>query len=138
MRYRWAAAAALAICSAASAQELSAAPDPGTPNPASTLVGVGIICNTAQQAESFVDLRARGTAPHDAMLKVNADAKDPRACGVAAVAFVRDATLKSQAVNDKLVQVVRIDVLAGFNGSVWQHVTGMVQYAVIEGQGEAI
>jgi len=137
MRYGWAAAAAaLTICSAASAQDLSAAPNPGKSD--SPLVGIGIICNTAEQAESFVALRARGAQPHDAMLKVNAVANDPRACGVAAVAFVRDATLKSQAVNNKLLQVVRIDVVAGFNGSVWQHVTGMIQYAVIEGQGEAI
>jgi hypothetical protein len=39
---------------------------------------------------------------------------------------------------DKLVQIVRINVVAGFNGSGWQRVSDMVQYAVLEGGGESI
>lgn len=63
---------------------------------------------------------------------------DPRACGVAAVAFVRDATLGSEAVKDKLMQVVRINIVAGFNGTDWHQVSGLTQYAVVEGEGGAI
>jgi hypothetical protein len=39
---------------------------------------------------------------------------------------------------NQLVQIVRINVVAGFNGSAWQSVSGMVQYAVLEGGGESI
>jgi len=134
MHLTWAAAAAaLLMCGAASADDRS-----GNPASAGPSVGIGIICNTAEQAEHFVSLRAGGADPRRAMQAVNAQAKDPRACGVAAVAFVRDAMLDSEAVNDKLLQVVRINILAGFNGSIWQRTAGMIQYAVIEGEGEAI
>jgi hypothetical protein len=39
---------------------------------------------------------------------------------------------------DELVQIVRINVVAGFNGSSWERVSDMVQYAVLEGGGESI
>jgi len=134
MRLTWAAAAAaLAMCGAACAGEPSI-----NPTFSGTTVGIGIICDTAEQAEHFVSLRAGGADPRNAILAVNTEAKNPRACGIAAVAFVRGAMLESRAVNDKLVQVVRINILAGFNGSNWQQTAGMVQYAVIEGEGEAI
>ena len=39
---------------------------------------------------------------------------------------------------DRLVQIVRINIVAGFNGSGWQRVTDTVQYAVLEGEGESV
>jgi opacity protein-like surface antigen len=126
-----AAATAVLMCGAARAD----APDEASGGPA---VGVGMICNTSEQAEQFVALRAQGTETKQAMQTVNEQAHDPRACGVAAIAFIRDATLDTKAVNDKLLQVVRINVVAGFDGSDWQRVADMVQYAVMEGEGEAI
>lgn len=134
MRLTWAAAAgALTICAAASANERSTNPALGGPS-----VGIGIICNTAEQAARFVSLRAGGADSPHAIQAVNVEAKDAHACGIAAVAFVRDATLAGRAVNDKLLQVVRVNILAGFNGNAWQQTAGMIQYAVIEGEGEAI
>ena len=134
MRLTWAAAAAaFVMCVAAHADEPSI-----NPQSRGTTVGIGIICDTAEQAEHFVSLRAGGADSRNAIMAVNTAAKDPRACGIAAVAFVRDAMLESRAVNDKLLQVVRINILAGFNGSDWQQTAGMIQYAVIEGEGEAI
>jgi hypothetical protein len=41
-------------------------------------------------------------------------------------------------VEDKLLEVVRINVLAGFDGNGWQHLPSLVQYAVMEGKGDAI
>jgi hypothetical protein len=101
-------------------------------------VGVGIICNTADEAKQFVDLRRGGSAQEQAVQTVNAGASDERACGVAAVAYVTDGTVDTTTLGDKLVRIVRINVVAGFNGSAWQRVSGMVQYAVIEGGGESI
>jgi hypothetical protein len=101
-------------------------------------VGVGMICNTSDQAEQFIKLQAKGAKADAAMKKVNAQAKNPRACGVAAIAFIRDKTLDTKTVHNKLVQVVRINILAGFNGNGWERVSNMIQYAVIEGEGESI
>ena len=134
MRIFWAAAAATVIvCAAAHAE--GAAP---LPDDSGAAVGVGIICNTPAQAEAFVKLRAAGAGPDQAMHAVNADAQDDRACGIAAIAYLRDATVETMKLNDRLVQIVRISVVAGFNGTGWQRVSGMVQYAVLEAGGQSI
>jgi hypothetical protein len=102
-------------------------------------VGVGIICDTEAQAEHFVSLRASGTEAKKAVETVNADAHDDAACGIAAIAFLRDRTVDMKPMGDKLVKVVRINVVAGFNGKDWQRVSsGVMQYAVIDAEGEAI
>lgn len=126
-----AAVAALAMSGTARAEE-NAGPE------SQAAVGVGMICDTPQQAERFVELRASGTAPQQAMEAVNNEARDEHACGVAAIAFTRAATVDNKPVENKLVQVVRINVLAGFDGNGWQPVSNMTQYAIMEGEGETI
>jgi hypothetical protein len=128
-----AAAAAALVCSLAQADEHTQPPANGD-----AAVGIGIICNTSQQAQQFVKLRSSGARPEQAMLAVNAGARDARACGVAAVAYVRDGTVDTMKLRDRLVQIVRINVVAGFNGSGWQRVSDLVQYAVLEGEGESV
>jgi hypothetical protein len=134
MRVYWAVtAAALMVCGAARADGPVQPPEKGD-----AAVGVGIICNTPQQAEQFVRFRRKGDAPEQAMRAVNATAHNQRACGVAAVAYIRDATVDTLAMKDRLVQIVRINIVAGFNGSGWQGVSDTVQYAVLEGDGESV
>ncbi len=134
MRIFWAAtAAALLVCGAARAEGPVQPPVKGD-----AAVGVGVICNTPQQAEQFVGFRKNGTAPEQAMRAVNAQARDQRACGIAAVAYIRDTTVDTMAMQDRLIQIVRINIVAGFNGSAWQRVSDTVQYAVLEGDGESI
>jgi hypothetical protein len=102
-------------------------------------IGVGIICNTPEQAGRFVGLRAEGNEPADAIAAVNAEVHDPRACGVAAVAFMRNQTVATRTMGDRLVQIVRINVVAGFNGTNWLRASSdLVQYAVIEADGQSI
>ncbi|HMF23096.1 MAG TPA: hypothetical protein VKG24_13350 [Pseudolabrys sp.] len=133
MRKFWAAAAAAVfVCGVACAAE-GPSPEHGD-----AAIGIGIICNTPQQAELFVSLRSKGAAADQAISAVNARAKDNRACGVAAIAYIRDQTVDTMKVENKLVQIVRISVFAGFNGSAWQRVAGMVQYAVLEGGGISV
>jgi len=126
-----AAAALTLICGAAQAGEFRI--DANT-----TSVGVGLICNTPEQAEQFVELRSKGKAAKDAMTAVNAQARDPHACGLAAIAFVPEKTVDTKSVENKLMQIVRINVVGGFNGDGWQTVPAMTQYAVMEGEGESI
>ena len=78
-----AAAAAALICGTANAGEIITSNN--TPS-----VGVGMICNTPEQAKQFLELRAKGVVADQAMKKVNEDAQNPRACGIAAIAFVPD------------------------------------------------
>jgi hypothetical protein len=134
MRIFWAAAAAaLLVCGVARADSPAQPPEKGD-----AAVGVGIICNTPQQAEQFVGFRKKGAAPEQAIHAVNTIARDQRACGVAAVAYIRDTTVDTMAMQDRLVQIVRINIVAGFNGSGWKRVSDTVQYAVLEGDGESI
>lgn len=101
-------------------------------------VGVGIICNTPQQMQRLVGLRNKGDEVKRAVYAVNREAKDPRACGVAAVAYFSDKMVDMKTVDGKLVQIVRISVVATFNGEQWSRVPAMTQYALMEQEGYAI
>ena len=57
MRIFWVAAAAMLVCGGALAAD-GPAPENGD-----AAVGVGILCNTPQQAQQFVNLRGKGAAP---------------------------------------------------------------------------
>lgn len=129
------AAALLLMCGAARANEVDRNQGLTEGHP---VIGVGLVCDTSEQAVRFVTLRASGAEPRRAMETVNAEAHQPLACGIAAVAFVPEHTLETKTMEGKLVRIVRIHVVAGFNGHGWQPVTGLVQYAVVEAAGESI
>jgi hypothetical protein len=107
---------------------------PPQPEPDVMAIGMGVICNTSDQAEHYVRLRAGGTDVIPAVIVVNEQARDPKACGLAAVAFQRDKTIEAKSMQGKLVTIVRISVLAGYNGREWLRVPTIVQYAVMEAQ----
>ncbi len=100
--------------------------------------GMGIICNTSAQAERYIRLRADGARLEPAVHEVNAEVKDPRACGLAAVAFTRGATVSTKTIEGKAMSIVRINIVAGFDGQDWRRVPVMIQYAVMEAEGESI
>jgi hypothetical protein len=137
MRLSWAAtAAALALWSLT----------PGSVSAETTIpmddenvaIGVGIICNTPEQMQRLIGMRADGAEMDRAVSVVNNEAKDPRACGVAAVAFMSDKMVDMKNVQGKLVQIVRISVVAAFDGKQWARVPLMTQYALIEPEGHTI
>jgi len=132
MRFPWAVAAALLLVGGvAQADEADSAPQPAADGMA---VSVGIICNTTEQAEHYIRLRAGGADITPAVSAVNEAARDPHACGLAAIAFERDKTVETKSVQGKLVNIVRINVLAGYNGREWLRIPTQVQYAVMEAQ----
>lgn len=53
-------------------------------------------------------------------------------------AGIRNETVDTMKLEDKLVQIVRINVVAGFNESAWQCMSDMVQYTVLKGGGQSI
>jgi hypothetical protein len=134
MRLSWAAgAAALALWSATPGNVNAQLMEEGN-----IAIGVGIICNTPEQMERRVGLRNDGKEMNRAVIAVNDEAKDPRACGVAAVAFMSDKMVDMKNVQGKLVQIVRISVVATFDGRQWARVPVMTQYALIEPDGYSI
>jgi hypothetical protein len=122
-------AALLLVCGAAHAKEVNLPPQPDGNVMA---VGIGVICNTTAEAEQYVKLRSGGAELTMAVNKVNAQAQDPKACGVAAVAFLRDETVGKATLNGKQISIVRINVVGGYNGREWARIPAMVQYAVME------
>lgn len=133
MRLTWAAAAALALWGMTPGH-VSAEPIDND----NVTVGVGIICNTPEQMQRLVGLRMGGVEVARAVQAVNAEAKDPRACGIAAVAFTPDKMVDMKSVQGKLVQIMRISVLAAFDGQHWSRIPVMTQYALIEPETYAI
>ncbi|HET7679936.1 MAG TPA: hypothetical protein VFK79_07350 [Xanthobacteraceae bacterium] len=133
MRLSWAAAAAgLVLWSAAPGNAA------GPMEEGHIAIGVGIICNTSEQMDRLIGLRNDGEEVNRAVTAVNDEARDPRACGVAAVAFMSDKMVDMKNVQGKLVQIVRISVVAAFDGQQWARVPVMTQYALIEPEGYTI
>ena len=136
MRFSWAAGAAAALVLwGAMPGTAGATPLQDEDN---ISIGVGIICNTSEQMQRLVGLRLTGQDVPRAVSTVNDEVKDPRACGVAAVAFMSDKMVDIKNVNGKMVQIVRITVLAAFDGRQWSRIPVMTQYALIEPQGHSI
>ncbi len=132
MRLSFDVAAALLVCGFAHADEPTNNQDANILDNASAAIGIGLICNTPEQAERYISLIGTGQKAGLAMNTVNTETNNPHACGIAAVAFTRGATLDTKTVHGKSMQVVRINIIAGFNGVSWQRSSGLVQYAVME------
>jgi len=136
MRLLWAAAAAAAFA-LSGMTPTNAGPGPMGEDD-NVAIGVGIICNTSEQMERLVGLRIGGAEVTNAVTLVNDEAKDPKACGVAAVAFMSDKMIDMKNVQGKMVQIVRISVIAAFDGRKWARIPVMTQYALIEPAGYTI
>ena len=128
-RFMTAAAAAL-VCASGSIALAAPQADEGKMG-----MGVGVICNTTEQAQSYVKLRSGGAEVTLAVSAVNERVQDPQACGVAAVAFERGKTVGTMSQKGRLVSIVQVRIVAGFDGTKWARVPDTVQYAIIENEG---
>jgi hypothetical protein len=90
------AALCLLLCSPAQAQEVE--------------YGTGLICDTQQEAEELV-AHLDGDDVDAAVTAVNASEHNPKACGIATVAFVRGPQLATARSRNATFQVVRILVV---------------------------
>lgn len=131
-----AAAAVFALCALTAGHAGANPADKADEN--NVAIGVGIICNTPEQMQRLVGLRIDGAEVDQAVGVVNGEARDPRACGVAAVAFVSDSMVDMKNVQGKLVQIMRISVVAAYDGRQWAPIPEMTQYALMEPEGYAI
>ena len=99
--------------------------------PGNVSVGSAIICDTSEQARRFVTLRNDGSEAVQALQVINKEANNPTACGPAVVAFRAGETVQSERMDGKLVNVVKVMVLAYNTGAGWSPVPETVQYAII-------
>ena len=104
----------------------------------SPTVGVGVICDTAEQVERLVSLQTVGTPPERAILVVNQEASNPRACGVAATAFVPGKALANYSVSGGTIRVLEITVFATATEAGWQKVPAQTQYTAVFVKSEEI
>ncbi len=95
-------------------------------------LGVGIICDTARQVERYLATIHNGTAsPQDALQAVNAEARSPNACGIAAIAFIPDEQIGTVNTSSGAVRVMRIRVIAAATEAGWHQVPVKVQYTAL-------
>ena len=104
-------------------------------------VGAGIICDTPQQVKrylTFADEPHGADSVDRALDAVNTEENNPRACGVAIIAFVRDGQSETVEFNHSVAKVTRVRVVAVATQEGWRHVPAVVQYTAISEPGQTI
>jgi hypothetical protein len=94
-------------------------------------VGAGLICNSAEQVERYLALHIADSAPEQAIKKVNDEVKDPTACALAAIAFVRGEQGKSIEAPGGIMKVTEVVILALQTPAGWQRVHPILQYTAL-------
>ena len=94
-------------------------------------VGVGLICNSAAQVERYLTLHVKDESPVAAIQLVNAEAQDPNACALAAIAFVRGEQGKTLPAPGGQMKITQVMILATQTRAGWQRVPPILQYTAI-------
>ena len=95
-----------------------------------TEYNTGIICDTQKQAERLAKLLDGNE--HTAIAIVNAEERDPRACAVESVAFVRGASLATARSRVETFAVVEILVVGVDLGSGFQSVAPSAYFMLVK------
>lgn len=91
-------------------------------------IGMGIMCDTGQQAQRLTDLMAN-KSPEEAMSMVNQEADNPLACGVAVVAFETGKHIGDVHNKKGTFKIMEIKVLAAATAEGWRTAESMTQFA---------
>ena len=94
-------------------------------------VGVGLICNSAQQVERFLSIHVTKKSPQEAIQLVNTEVNDPNACSLAAIAFVRGKESAAVPAPGGVMKVMEIAIVAAQTPYGWQRLSGLVQFTAI-------
>jgi hypothetical protein len=94
-------------------------------------IGIGLICNSEAQVERYLALHVKDESPEAAINTVNAEVKDPNACALAAIAFVRGEESKSVPAPGGQMKITQVMILATQTPAGWQRVPPIVQYTAI-------
>jgi hypothetical protein len=96
--------------------------------PVEVQVGVGVVCDTAQQVERFVALHTEGSKPQTAIERVNAEAHSDRACGSVVVAFIPGKRITDVAVTGGTMRVTEVKIVGTVTQQGLQAVEPLTQY----------
>jgi hypothetical protein len=94
-------------------------------------VGLGVICDTAEQIQRYMILYKDGTPTAAAMQVVNTESKSPAACGLAAVAFLPGKNVGNINVSGGIMRLLQITVVAMRAESDWRYVKPTRQFIAL-------
>jgi hypothetical protein len=97
-------------------------------------VGTGVICDTQDEATSFVRIMSE----HDAgaaLQQINSQSKRPMACGMATVAFRAGKNMGEIRTGKGSFNIVEIEIIAGAVDGSWQMVPNRTQYTAVAVKG---
>lgn len=95
-------------------------------------VGVGLICNSEAQVERFLALHIADREPDAAIKLVNDEAKDPNACSLASIAFVRGDESKQVPAPGGVMKITKVTIVAAqTTEGDWERVVPIVQFTAI-------
>lgn len=97
-------------------------------------VGTGVICDTQDEATSFVRIMSERD-PGLALHQINNSASKPMACGMATVAFRTNKSMGEIRTAKGTYNIVEIQVIAGAVDGSWQLVPNRTQYTAVPVKG---
>lgn len=89
-------------------------------------IGTGLVCNTQKQVQEF--LAFNETDPQTAVRSVNDEERDPTACGVVTLAFVRGRNAVTVRTKDATFQIANILVIGMVTDDGIESVVPSVQF----------
>jgi hypothetical protein len=98
--------------------------------------GQGIVCDSPEQVERFVDLRKDGRDVIEALQTINNESHSSMGCIVALVAFTDSRPIAERVMKGKLASVVQIMVHAVGNGATWTTLPAHARYTVEVEEGQ--
>jgi hypothetical protein len=121
--------AASAISTATLADEQDVALESGN-----VQIGTGVICDTQDEATSFVRIMTERDA-NSAIQEINGKSASPMACGMATVAFHTGKSLGEIRTSKGSFNILEIQIVAGAVDGSWRVVPNRTQYTAIAVKG---
>ena len=128
------AVALLAACAISTATMASAEENVSLGGADNIQVGTGVICDTQDEATSFVRIMSERDA-NSAMQEINGKAQSPMACGMATVAFHTGKRIGEIRTSKGSFNIMEIQVVAGAVDGSWRVVPNRTQYTVVAVKG---
>lgn len=102
-------------------------------------VGVGLICNSESQVERYLALHIADRSPDAAVKLVNEEVKDPNACTLASIAFLRGSQGKQVSAPGGVMKITEVTIVATqtTEGN-WEPIVPIVQFTAIYEKLEAV
>jgi hypothetical protein len=104
------------------------------PNAENVQIGTGVICDTQDEATSFVRIMTERDA-NSAIEEINGKSGSPMACGMATVAFHTGKSLGEIRTSKGSFNILEIQIVAGAVDGSWRVVPNRTQYTAIAVKG---